>query len=211
MFSSIGRQDKNYRVCSYEVLMINKAVHRILIGILFTISGCGTVMSKYDTPKYISTLREGNFEIRRYQPALMAVTSTSNNNSGFRRIFKYISGENSSNEKIAMTVPVRVSSGSNTSSMAFFMPHRYAAATLPKPQNGEVQIYQFSGGLFASLRFSGTTTSAKVNDLKQKLLSWIRDKGYTAKEEWCLDRYDPPWTLWFNRTNEIVIELKEGD
>jgi len=177
-------------------------------GLLLVISGCATAMSKYDSPKYTTLEIEDGFQIRRYEEALLAETSNTTENGGFRRIFKYISGENSTKENIAMTVPVRMTAA-GAASMSFFMPHKYNSASLPQPQSPDVRIKQFAGGLFAANRFSGTTGTSKVEEKQRQLIAWIKSKGYEAGGEWYLDRYDPPWTLWFNRTNEVVVKLKQ--
>ena len=46
------------------------------------------------------------YEIRKYSDRLAIETSTSSQNSGFRKLFNYISGKNETKEKIKMTTPV---------------------------------------------------------------------------------------------------------
>lgn len=71
-----------------------------------------------EEPKYQVLLREGAFEVRRYEPMLIAETWVDGDmdeasNKGFRRIADYIFGNNqaanaSESAKIAMTAPVTV-------------------------------------------------------------------------------------------------------
>ena len=57
--------------------------------------------SDYETQKYEVVLKDSNFEIRYYPPAIKAkVLSENGSNNNFMKLFKYISGNNSNNEKI---------------------------------------------------------------------------------------------------------------
>ena len=46
------------------------------------------------------------YEIRKYSDRLAIETLSTNQNSGFRKLFNYISGKNQKNEEIKMTTPV---------------------------------------------------------------------------------------------------------
>ena len=46
------------------------------------------------------------YEIRKYSDLIVVETITSNENSGFRKLFNYISGANEKNQEIKMTAPV---------------------------------------------------------------------------------------------------------
>lgn len=175
---------------------------------LISLWGCGTNMSKYESQDYVTKVQEGDFEIRDYKPGLMAVTPITGSNSSFRRIFNYISGENSASEKISMTVPVRMSPNDTRPWMAFFMPKKYTESTLPKPTGSNVEVATFPGGLFAAIRFSGLAGEEQAKEKFKELKVWCEIKGYTANQPWFLDRYDPPWTLWFMRTNEVVAPVE---
>ena len=68
----------------------------------------------YETQKYTLVDKSDDFEIRFYPKSIKArVISTSNSNNNFRKLFSYISGNNKTNEKIAMTTPVYMNSDSN--------------------------------------------------------------------------------------------------
>ena len=47
-----------------------------------------------------------DIEIRQYPEVIFAVVEDNNNDSGFGLLFQYISGENKTRRKIAMTAPV---------------------------------------------------------------------------------------------------------
>jgi hypothetical protein len=61
--------------------------------------------------KYEVIEKEGKFEVRQYQPQIVAETIVESDfdeagNIAFRRLFNYISGENRKKESIKMTAPV---------------------------------------------------------------------------------------------------------
>ena len=49
---------------------------------------------------------------------------------------------------------------------------------------------------------------AQVEEKKVTLLAWLEDQGRDVVGAWYLDRYDPPWTLWYARTNELVVRVR---
>ena len=92
----------------------------------------------YETQKYDVVLKENNFEIRYYPPAIKAkVLSENGSNKNFMKLFKYISGNNSNNEKIAMTTPVYLSNQNNTNAMEFVMPAKFNMENISKPNDDD--------------------------------------------------------------------------
>ena len=192
--------------------MHQKAVSKntLLFFSLAFLSGCSALEGGYEQPQYDKLVAEGPAEIRRYA-ALSAVSSRGGDeNSAFRVLFRYISGENAAAEKISMTVPVR-RAGKKGGDLSFFAPSRYSGDTLPKPSDERVSISQFPAGRYAVLRFSGTTSESRVAAKLTELRNWIMAKGLAENEPavWYLDRYDPPWTPWFLRTNEVLVRLTD--
>ena len=58
--------------------------------------------------KYSVVAQKNGYEIRQYEPYILAETPMGggSGDSGFRELFAYISGANTGNSKLAMTVPV---------------------------------------------------------------------------------------------------------
>ena len=54
----------------------------------------------YEEANYEIVKTNKVYEIRKYSDRLAIETATSNQNSGFRKLFYYISGNNETNEKI---------------------------------------------------------------------------------------------------------------
>jgi len=170
-----------------------------------------------EEPKFEVILSEGQYEVRRYAPMLIAETLADGDmdeasNKGFRVIADFIFGNNqmadASSEKIAMTAPVTVESQSNNEwRVNFVMPSRYTLETIPKPKNSAVRLKEISSKTFVVLKYSGFNTIAKVEAKTQEAKEWALQKNFKIIGTPQLSRYDPPWTLPMFRRNEIMVEV----
>ena len=123
------------------------------------------------------------YEIRYYEPMLVAEVEYTGDNGGFGALFNYISGANiysskknsSSSIKIEMTAPVTRLKQNNKNVMQFFLPKRFTAETVPVPVNPNVKIKSIDGGYFAAITYSGSASENNflkhVKILSQRLLS----------------------------------------
>jgi hypothetical protein len=59
----------------------------------------------------------------------------------------------------------------------------------------------------AVVRYSGLWSEERYLEHKQALESWIRAKGLTVSGVPVWARYNPPFTPWFMRRNEILIPV----
>lgn len=156
---------------------------------------------------YKVLLKEGNFEVRLYEPMVLVV-STENDlkgYSGFNILFNYISGQNKESKKIAMTAPVINNLDNEQPSMAFVMPKEYSLEKLPKPTQPELQIKELSERHIASISFSGNINQETIDRKKQELLKWLKERNITAIGSAELARYNPPFMPGFLRRNEVLI------
>ena len=185
-----------------------------------------------ETPKYTVLTQEGSFEIREYEPRVVAEVSVSGDldmatKDGFRLLAGFIFGDNrvvsnplttvtpAESSKIAMTAPVTVEpteagasfSISRVWRVEFSMPSEYTLATLPKPNNPSIQIREVPNRTYAVVQYSGMNTVSRINDETQRLLNWTKTKGLTIAGAPELARYNPPWTLPMFRRNEILIPV----
>ena len=85
--------------------MMIKVLKYCLIILVFNIFSIKQTMA-YEEPKYRTIESTDIYEIREYKDRLAVEIEYSNEDSGFRYLFNYISGENKSSEKVKMTVPV---------------------------------------------------------------------------------------------------------
>ena len=83
-----------------------------LIILFFTIINTEITMA-LEEPKYEIIKSNKDYEIRKYNNRLAIQTEYSYENSGFRYLFNYISGENNKSEKVSMTVPVTQTKNDN--------------------------------------------------------------------------------------------------
>jgi len=182
-----------------------------------------------EKPKYEVLESQDNFELRQYEPYIVAETLVNGDfegagNEGFRRLADYIFGNNrsrrklemtapvkqSSSQKIAMTAPVSMHSAGEQYRITFMMPSEYTLDTLPEPVNPEVRIRQESGRLVAAVRYSGTWSQRRYAEHQAELQAWVAARGWHAAGEPVFARYDPPIKPWFLRRNEILIPIEEA-
>jgi hypothetical protein len=200
---------------------------RLFVGLLLLLV-TGAAMAT-EEPAYAVLERSGNFELRRYDPMIVAETLVSGSmddasGSGFRLIADYIFGNNTvpngSNGKISMTAPVTMSAQSEEISMTapvsmersagkwrvhFVMPSEYTLDTLPRPNNPAVTLREVPANNYAVIRFSGLAGENKVAAKAAELKAWLEGRGIEPLGNPELARYNPPWTLPFLRRNEVMI------
>jgi hypothetical protein len=183
-----------------------------------------------EKPIYRVMEQEGNFELRRYEPYLVAETIVEGDfdtvgNEGFRRLFDYISGKNRKQQSITMTAPVSQKTESEKISMTapvnqvrvgekyqitFVMPAKYTLETLPEPLDTRVKLKAVPGQLIAALRYSGTWSKERYEEKRIRLQVQMKQKNLEPAGEPIFARYNPPFMPWFLRRNEVLIPVENG-
>lgn len=184
-----------------------------------------------EEPKFTSVLKTGDFELRDYPRTIAAEVvvpghQDAASSAGFRILANYIFGGNTgrqtigmtapvvqvpaSHETIAMTAPVIQSGSPEGWTIRFFMPSGYTLESLPVPDDPQVNLKAVPPRRLAVVRFSGLARAGDVADRTTGLKAFVAQQGLTAIGPATLARYDPPWTLWFMRRNEIMIEVASG-
>ncbi len=178
--------------------------------------------------KYAVLEKEDDFEIRQYDPQIVAETFVAGNleevgNEGFRRLYAYISGDNqkkqsismtapvgqeTSSEKIAMTAPVSQEKKDDRWRITFLMPAEYTREMLPEPDDERVILAEEPGRLMAAVKYSGTWSEEGYRKNKALLEEYIRTRGLTKAGAAVWARYDPPFMPWFLRRNEVLIPVE---
>jgi hypothetical protein len=170
-------------------------------------------MALVETPSYEATRKLGDVEIRRY-PQLFLATAKGDADL-FGLLFRYISGANKGSSKISMTAPVitpeEISMTSpvvtDADSMSFIVPSKYTRETIPEPTDSHITINEQPARLLAVLRFSGLARSDTVEKKKKVLLETLRRNNMETRGDVIVMRYNPPFTPWFLRRNEVAVEV----
>jgi hypothetical protein len=168
-------------------------------------------------PPYTLVKNEPPFEVRDYGVLTVAETLIEGNfdiagSQGFRRVAGYIFGKNQNaqgeSEKIAMTAPVTMEAQNQQWRMHFVMPQGMTLVNLPKPIDASVQLREVPAQRMAAVRFSGLTTAASIERQTLLLKDWLGRNNLAYEDRPQLARYNDPFTLPWNRRNEILIPLK---
>jgi hypothetical protein len=187
------------------------------------LSGCALLT--VEEPSYRLVFKDDPFEIRDY-PALAVAEATveggqkAAGNAGFRLLAGYIFGANTRRESIAMTAPVAQSqtAGENIAMTApvaqtpsdggwtvrFTMPAGKTLANLPVPDDARVKLREVPPVRVAVQRFSGWVDEGDFAHQRAALATRMAAHGLVAAGPPALAQYNPPWTLWFLRRNEVL-------
>jgi effector-binding domain-containing protein len=176
---------------------------------------------------YTVVEKDKKFEIRDYAPHILAETLVEGSlegagNKAFKILFRYISGDNRSLKKMAMTAPVSQQPQGEKIEMtatvgqrpvkekwavSFLMPSSYTLKTLPEPENPNITLRQVPARRLAAVRYSGFWSEKRYLRYKLELESWIQERGLTIVGDPIWARYNSPFTPWFLRRNEILIPV----
>jgi hypothetical protein len=91
------------------------------------------------------------------------------------------------------------------------MPADETLATLPEPDDLGVTLRAVPVEFAAALRYSGRWTQAGYEERAARLQRAITDAGLRASGQPQWARFDPPWTPWFLRRNEVVVPVAAPD
>ena len=178
-------------------------------------------------------------ELRRYPEHVVAEVTTrgsltSAGNLAFAPLFAYISGDNRSRTKVAMTAPVvqeragsrgaagekvamtapvvqaeaaEEDTGEHSFTVGFVLPAGMTAATAPEPVDDRVGLRTVPPTLAAAIGYSGRWSRSGYEEHRDRLLEVVGRAGLepVGAPRWL--RYDPPFKPWFLRRNEVVVDL----
>ncbi|KAE8098559.1 hypothetical protein FH972_016612 [Carpinus fangiana] len=185
--------------------------------------------------------RRDQYEIREVEPYFIAEATmpgkTGFNFNGASKSFnvlaEYLFGKNTTKEKMEMTTPVFTRKANSVGEkmemttpvitkrledqdkwqMSFVMPSKYGA-NLPLPKDPSVRITEVPRKIVAVLAFSGFVTDEEVKRRESKLREALEnDREFQIKECTSVEiaQYNPPFTLPFQRRNEIALEVERKE
>ena len=177
-----------------------KKTYIILISAILSVHSLAvaqdTEIQPYEVIKAIDSV-----EIRFYPSATLVQTSGGNN---FGKLFRYISGSNESEEKIAMTAPVYMNE--DKSEMAFVMPLDVHQKGAPEPMGENVSLRITEPRYVAAIRYGGYTNASKEATHTKRLMKALEDNSIEAKGAVEFLGYDSPYKF-YNRRNEVMVEI----
>jgi hypothetical protein len=196
-----------------------------LAGGLFLAGGPARAIEE---PAFKTVLSDGAFEVRDYPGLIVAEVTVSGEqkaaaSKGFRLLAGYIFGGNRRrqsiamtapvaqepvSEKIAMTAPVTQIETAGTWIVRFTMPRAYTMEALPEPNDPKVRLRRLPAARFAVLRFSGLASNGDVRAKSTELLAMAESHHLHPSGPVTHAQYDPPWTLWLMRRNEVMVPIE---
>lgn len=173
--------------------------------------------------------RYPDFELRRYPAHLIAEVEVDGSfadagNRAFGVLVGFISGRNTTRAEVAMTAPVvqepaprriamtspvlqRADARTGRHAVAFVMPAGYTIDTLPTPTDPRITVREVPTQLAAARTFTGRWTEGAFREHLAALRAAAQGAGLEVALTPRFARFDPPWTPWFLRRNEVVLPV----
>ena len=198
--------------------MIKNSKYYLIIA-LFIIFNTNLSMALEEPAHKIIKSYEG-YEIRKYDDRLAVEVEFRSEDSGFNYLFNYISGENTTSEKISMTVPVTQSAKIDMTApvtqsnkdgkmlMQFFLPSKFTIDTAPTPKNKRVKLVTIEGGYYAVKQYSGRTSDTNYQKHHEKLKENLISDNIETLDNGIKAIFNGPFTIPILRRNEAMIKIK---
>jgi len=145
---------------------------------------------------------EGELEIRDYPSLDVASAAARERYGAFDNLFRFISGGNAGEKKIAMTAPV-LNDGVD---MIFIMP---SGESIPEPKDAAVTIGVRPAMRVAAMRFGGFMGVAREQRALARLRMLLNEHDLVAEGRPIVAYYDSPWTPPPFRRNEVMLPLEK--
>lgn len=202
-----------------------KSIHQILLAMLLALMAEN--LMAVEEAKYTVSMQQDKLEIREYAPSIVAEVIVNGDfedasSAAFRKLFNYISGDNTARNKIAMTAPVTQKAEPEKIAMtspvgqrksgqgwavSFMMPAFYTMETIPTPDNPDVVLREIPAYRAAAIRYSGSWSEKAYKKQLLLLQGWIDEQELEVTGEPIWARYNAPFIPWFMRRNEILIPI----
>ena len=186
------------------------------------------VSQAIEEPAYTVERAGSVMEIRAYASYVVAEvvvqgTAEEASSQAFSLLAGYIFGKNRGERKMAMTAPVtqtaepmkmamtapvtQTAAGDGAYRVQFVLPKNITLVTAPDPTDNRVKLREVPASRVAVIRYSGLWSQANQDEHLAQLEAALKAEGQAWTGEPMLSRYNPPWTPWFMRRNEIWLRL----
>lgn len=181
-----------------------------------------------EEPKYTVVSATGTFEVRKYDPIVVAETEVEGDfsdagSAGFRVLADYIFGNNesktkiemtapvgqSTSEKIAMTAPVTLSGDKGKFLIQFTLPEIYNLENAPTPNNAKVKLRLIPTRKVAVHSYSGSWSESSYKKELDNFQTELNKSGVKTIGQPVFARFNSPFAIWFLRRNEIWVQIAE--
>ena len=185
-----------------------------------------------EEPRYDVLTSTEDYEIRRYEPYIVAETDVQGpygnaGNKAFNILAGYIFGKNRQSRKMAMTVPVESrpadegvrmamtapvtsrpsDTGAGAFTYGFVMERKYTLDTLPEPIDTRIRIREVPSRIVAVHRFSGSWREENYQRHEQRLRRALERDGIPLAGIPYSARYNAPFVPTFLRRNEVIVPI----
>ena len=149
----------------------------------------------------------------------METLEGSDENRAFSLLFKYISGANDLNSKVAMTIPVTQSTRIDMTApvileevngdrvMRFFLPTQFTMEDAPHPTSDAVRLVIVKGKTYAVMRYSGRSSDQNFIRNAYKLSKALLRDGVQASGDPIKATFNGPFMPFFLRRNEVMVSV----
>ena len=174
-----------------------------------------------EEPKYTIITQTNDYEIRKYEDRLAVETlEGSGENRAFSLLFKYISGANELNSKVAMTIPVTQSTKIDMTApvtqeevngdrvMRFFLPTNFTFEDAPRPTSDFVRLVIVKGQTYAVARYAGRSSDQNFIRNARKLSEALMRDGVQLRGDPIKATYNGPLMPFFLRRNEVMMPVE---
>lgn len=195
---------------------LNIGLMAALLAAAVSVGADAQMYRGYETPAYEVTVKKGDFERRSYAPQIVAEVFVEGPREqavgrGFRVLADYIFGGNVEDAKVAMTTPVAQQPADDDDEglwiVTFKMPRSYSLETLPQPISPSIRLRETQPEDQLVVRFSGRWTDEALAQKELELRAFAAAHGLEAKGTPRFYFYDGPFTLPWNRRNEVALVL----
>lgn len=190
-----------------------------------------TLAVAIEEPAYEVIGRFDAVEIRQYAPyavaeVLVEAPADEAGNQAFPILAAYIFGNNKDSARLAMTAPViqartpgtaepavslPLRSGGDGYLVQFVLPKGLSTQSAPLPKDERVRVRDVGPIQVAVIVYSGRWTTGNYEEHLAKLVAALAERGIPWKGEPAYARYNPPFTPWFMRRNEIWLALDSSE